>query len=70
VNNIDIASTVSSSPVFISLDNNQANTAELEIDPITVTAQHNYFAGVVATVDVQSNQSYLQFHWGGFEDVS
>ena len=70
VNNIELASTVSSSPVYISLDKPRANTASLEIDPITVTAQHDYFTGVAATVEVQSNQSCLQFHWDGFEDVS
>jgi len=70
VNNIELASTVFSSPVYISLDNPQANTASLEIDPITVTSQHDYFAGVASTPEVQSNQSCLQFHWDGFEDVS
>ena len=70
VNNIELARTVTSSPVYISLDNPQANTAALEIDPITLTSQHDFFAGVASTVEVQSNQSCLQFHWDGFEDVS
>ena len=70
VNNIELARTVSSSSVYISLDKPQAKTAAIEIDPITVTSQHDYFAGVGSTVEVQSNQSCLQFHWDGFEDVS
>jgi len=70
VNKIELASTVSSSPVYISLDKPQAKTAVVDVDPITVTSQHDIFSGVASTVEVQSNQSCLQFHWDGFEDVS
>ena len=70
VNSIELASTVSSSPVYISLDKPHAHTAVLKIDPITVTSQHEYFAGLASPVEVQTNQSCLEFHWGGFEDVS
>jgi len=70
VNNVELASTVSSSPVHISLDKPYINAAVLDIDPITVNSQNDFFAGSASTVEVQSNQSCLQFHWDGFEDVS
>jgi len=70
VNNIELATTVSSLPVYISLDKPQTKTALVNIDPITVTSHHDLFAGVTSTEEVQSNQSCLQFHWDGFEDVS
>jgi len=70
VNNIELANTVFSTPVYISLDKPQSNTAALDINPITETIQHDYFAGAASTLRIQSNQTCLQFHWDGFEDVS
>jgi len=70
VNNIELANTVTTPPVFISLNKPKAKTAALDIDSITVTSQLDIFHDAASRLEVQSNQSCLQFHWDGFEDVS
>jgi len=70
VNTVELATTVSSSPVYIVLYKPSSTKAVLDIEPISENSKHEYFTGIATTLNVQSNKSCVLFNWDGFEYMS